>query len=229
VPAIRQFIFGFDIDGVLTNDDDGQNNIWLETASTYFGEPIQKAAYHVEEAFNKTREEVEEFFQACIEEIFTSVPVRDYAPETLRALAERGGIIHLITHRDTRHRQITETWLRRHGIPYHSLTMCPTGYGYSKKERCLELGVQFFVDDKLENAEEVASSGHLHPALPRLPQRRAPHQGAPGQGLAGGGPAYRLLPRSAAAPSPLVRKRSAPARPGRARKNCTTDTVPWPR
>jgi uncharacterized HAD superfamily protein len=159
VPAIRQFIFGFDIDGVLTNDDDGQNNIWLETASTYFGEPIQKAAYHVEEAFNKTREEVEEFFQACIEEIFTSVPVRDYAPETLRALAERGGIIHLITHRDTRHRQITETWLRRHGIPYHSLTMCPTGYGYSKKERCLELGVQFFVDDKLENAEEVAAAG----------------------------------------------------------------------
>jgi len=144
---------------VLTNDDDGTRNVWLEAASAYFGEPMIKRAYNVEEAFNKTREQVMEFFDACIETIFNTVPVRDQAAQTLRILAERGCLVHLITHRDTRHRQITENWLQRHGIPYHSLSMCPTGFGYSKRDRCLELGVQFFVDDKLENAEEVASSG----------------------------------------------------------------------
>lgn len=113
----------------------------------------------MEDAFNKTRDEVEEFFASCIEGIFTTVPPREGAPETLRALHEQGYIIHLITHRDERHRTVTESWLARHGFPYHSLTMCPTGQGYSKKARCLELGVQFFVDDKLENAQEVAASG----------------------------------------------------------------------
>jgi len=113
----------------------------------------------VEEAFNKTRAEVEEFFAACIHDIFTNVPAREGAAQTLRSLADRGCSIHLITHRDERHRQVTEDWLRRHGFVYDSLTMCSTGTGYSKKEACLELGVQFFVDDKLENAQEVAASG----------------------------------------------------------------------
>lgn len=131
----------------------------METASAYFGEPILKAAYYIEDAFNKTREEVAEFFAACVEDIFKNIPPRALAPETLRNLADRGCIIHLITHRDTKYRATTEQWLQRHGIPYDSLTMSSNGRGYSKKERCQELGVQFFVDDKLENAEEVASSG----------------------------------------------------------------------
>src|SRR5690606_14088569 len=132
--TIRPYIFGFDIDGVLTNDDDGTSNIWLQAASAYFGEPILRPAYNVEEAFNKTRAEVEEFFAACIHDIFTNVPAREGAAQTLRSLADRGCSIHLITHRDERHRQVTEDWLRRHGFVYDSLTMCSTGTGYSKKE-----------------------------------------------------------------------------------------------
>ncbi|MGI6674238.1 MAG: 5' nucleotidase, NT5C type [Limnochordia bacterium] len=157
--AIRQFVFGFDIDGVLTHDDDGTSNIWLQAASAYFGEPILKAAYDIEEAFNKTREEVNQFFASCMDQIFASVPVREQAAETLRRLSDQGCLVHLITHRYEAYRAVTEDWLKRNRIPFHSLTMCSDGSGYSKKERCLELGVQFYVDDKLENAEEVAGSG----------------------------------------------------------------------
>ena len=109
-------------------------------ASAYFGEPMIKRAYNVEEAFNKTREQVMEFFDACIETIFNTVPVRDQAAQTLRTLAERGCLVHLITHRDTRHRQITENWLQRHGIPYHSLSMCPTGVWLLEKGPLLGAG-----------------------------------------------------------------------------------------
>lgn len=143
----------------MTHDDDGTKNIWLEAASEYFGEPMTKPAYYIEDAFNKTREEVHEFFDACIESIFTNVPARDHAADTLRSLTEQGSLVHLITARDERHRQTTEKWLERHGIPYHSLTMSPIHGRYSKGKRCLELGVQFFVDDKVENALEVADCG----------------------------------------------------------------------
>ena len=159
VETISQFIFGFDIDGVLTNDDDGISSIWLEEASKYFGEPILKHAYYIEDAFNKTRAEVQRFFDARIDSIFNNVPAREHAAETLRGLANQGCIVHLITARDEQHREITENWLRKHNMPYHSLTMSPTNKSYSKGERCQELGVEFFVDDKVENAEDVASKG----------------------------------------------------------------------
>lgn len=159
VDIISKFIFGFDIDGVLTNDDDGKSNIWLEEASKFFGEPMKKRSYYIEDAFEKTREEVQEFFAARINTIFSTVPVRDHAVETVASLARRGCTIHMITARDERHREITERWLKKHGFIYDSLTMSPTNQSYCKGERCQELGVQFFVDDKLENAEVVASKG----------------------------------------------------------------------
>lgn len=154
---ISKFVFGFDIDGVLTNDDDGNCNIWLKEASKYFGEPILKRSYYIEEAFNKSKEEVQEFFKERINTIFSSVPVREHAVETIRDLAKRDCTIHLITAREERHRNITETWLNNHQIPYHSLTMSPVNQSYSKGKRCQELGVQFFVDDKIENAVDVAN------------------------------------------------------------------------
>ena len=42
---ISRLIFGFDIDGVLTDDDNGQENIWLARASAYFNKPIVKHSF----------------------------------------------------------------------------------------------------------------------------------------------------------------------------------------
>lgn len=159
VKIISRLIFGFDIDGVLTNDDDGHSNIWLREASDYFGEPILKRAYYIEEAFNKTKGEVQEFFRARVSTIFQTVPVREHAAETLQNLRSRGHDIHLITARDEEYRQVTEDWLERHGIPYHSLSMRKDSERYSKGILCQQLGVGFFVDDKVENAEDTARLG----------------------------------------------------------------------
>ncbi|HBG01809.1 MAG TPA: hypothetical protein DDW87_09585, partial [Firmicutes bacterium] len=88
--TISQKVFGFDIDGVLTNDDDGDCSLWLQEASNYFGEPIVKRSYYIEDAFNKSKGEVQEFFRARVSTIFATVPVREDAAETLQGLFRRG-------------------------------------------------------------------------------------------------------------------------------------------
>ncbi len=118
-----------------------------------------KRAYYIEDAFNKSEAEVRAFFRDRIETVFKNVPVREHAAETLRSLHKRGHMIHLITARDERHRPVTENWLQRHKIPYHSLRMSPPNQSYSKGTLCKELGVTFFVDDKIENAEDTSSKG----------------------------------------------------------------------
>lgn len=158
--GIPRPVFGFDIDGVLTNDDDGDCSIWIKEASSYFGEPLPtKRSYYIEEAFNKSRAEVQEFFKARIETIFETVPIREHAAATLQDLQRRNHTVHLITARDERFRSITERWLARHQVPYHRLFMSPPQQSYSKGSLCKELQVGFFVDDKVENALDTVSNG----------------------------------------------------------------------
>lgn len=152
-------ILGFDIDGVLTGDDDGLNNLWLQKAEEYFDQEMIRPSFHIEEAFDRTVEEVHEFFATMIETIFATVPIRPHCAKVLGKLWDRGYTIHLITARDEQHRQVTEDWLKGHDLPYHTLTMSPHQQSYSKGDRCVELGVDFFVDDKFENAHEVANRG----------------------------------------------------------------------
>lgn len=157
--VISRLVFGFDIDGVLTNDDDGKQNIWLETAAEYFEQDMIRPSFYIKEAFGRTTEEVLEFFAAKIETIFQEVPPRPHSASVLQRLYQSDHIVHLITARDEQHKEVTESWLRKHRFPYHSLTMSPHRGSYCKGERCAELDVDFFVDDKLENAEDVAAQG----------------------------------------------------------------------
>lgn len=118
-----------------------------------------KPSFYIEEAFNKTPEEVQEFFRERMYTIFSTVPIRENCADVLQTLWDQGNTIHLITARDEAHRAITETWLKRHGLRYHSLHMSPPKQSYSKGELSAQLGVHFFVDDKKENAIDVASQG----------------------------------------------------------------------
>ena len=157
---MSRLILGFDIDGVLTNDDDGECSIWLKEASEYFGVPLpEKRAYYIEDAFGISREEVLGFFRARVHKIYSEVPVREHVAETLQSLWNSGHTIHLITARDESSRDITEKWLRRHSLPYHSLYMHRSKQPFSKGTLCQELQVGFFVDDKVENALETAEKG----------------------------------------------------------------------
>ena len=142
---------------MLTNDDDGDCNLWIKEASQFFGLPLpQKRTYYIEDAFGLTTDEVHGFFRARADHIIETVPIREQAAETLKDLKDRKHTIHLITARDERHRSITEGWLQRHGVPYDRLFMSSSQQSYSKGALCKELQVSFFVDDKIENALDTA-------------------------------------------------------------------------
>lgn len=159
VEKISKLVLGFDIDGVLTNDDDGSNNLWLQKAAEYFEQEMIRPSFYIEEAFDRSVEEVQKFFQIQAESIMSSVPIRKNCSAVLAEFWSKGHTIHLITARDEEHRQLTKDWLAKHGLNYHELHMSPRGQSYSKGDRCRELGVHFFVDDKFENALDVAQHG----------------------------------------------------------------------
>lgn len=154
--AILKANFGFDIDGVLTDDDDGHKNIWLLYGEKFFGKPIVKPSFFIEEAFDITPKEAETFFKEMQETVYNAVSVRPYCAEVLNNLRNLGVNIHLITARDERHRDLTEDWLKKAQVPYDSLQMSPFNQSYCKGDKCLELGIEFFVEDNLQNAKSVA-------------------------------------------------------------------------
>lgn len=158
--GIARFIFGFDIDGVLTADDNGQENIWLARASAYFNKPILKHSFYIDEALGLARDDLHAFLREETIPILTSVPARPGSVAVLSRLWQAGHEIHLITARSEPLRKVTEDWLKRHQVPYTALHMSPSPEeDYSKGEKCRELGVEFFVDDHYPNCIDTANRG----------------------------------------------------------------------
>lgn len=160
VVTIKKRVFGFDIDGVLTADDNGTDNIWLTKASEYFKLPVIKQSFYIEEALGVSEQQADLFFQKVVRSIITNVTIRPYCVQVLNELSEIEAEIHLITARDEKFRDLTENWLAKHKVPYDTLHMSPgSGQKYSKGAKCVELGVEFFVDDNLENCIDVTNHG----------------------------------------------------------------------
>jgi len=157
---ITKLVLGFDIDGVLTDDDNGQDNVWLTRASAYFNKPILKHSFYIDEALGVSPDELYDFLIAETIPILSSVPIRSECVPVLSQLSQAGHEIHLITAREEFLRPVTEDWLQRHGVPYTALHMgSDTGTSLSKGEKCRQLGVQFFVDDHYRNCLDTASRG----------------------------------------------------------------------
>lgn len=156
---MAEFSFGFDIDGVLTADDDGETNLWLTEASRYFGKDLVTRSFSLEEALAVSRVEVDEFIRTRAHGILRQVPVREHAVGVLQKLMAEGFSIHLITARRSQLRDVTEEWLKKHQVPYETLTMNEGENHTPKSASCKRLGVRFFVDDSYENCLDCRSAG----------------------------------------------------------------------
>ena len=87
---ISKIIFGFDIDGVLTADDNGEENIWLARASAFFRRPIVKHCFNIDEALGIARDDLEPFLRSETVPILTSVPIRPGCKRVLTRLWQLG-------------------------------------------------------------------------------------------------------------------------------------------
>ncbi len=84
---------------------------------------------------------------------------RPHVIRTLKGLSRAGMKIIVVTARPESYREDTEWWLRRHGIPYHTLRM--RGSGDNRPDPALRAeqvsDATFLFDDRADNCDQVAA------------------------------------------------------------------------
>ena len=147
---------GIDIDGVLTKEGKKENNIWLQKIREHIGEPIKrkKEVYDFKEAFNLTTQQVENFINKNIEEIYINIPPAPGAKEVLDKFKEKNLTIILITARQDKYNKLTKKWLNKYNFTYDSL------YHREKKAPLAkQLGIELFIEDHKQNTKELLRAG----------------------------------------------------------------------
>ncbi len=148
---------GFDIDGVLTAEGEGNDNIWVKYLQKFLGENIEikNNSYDFCEAFELSQETMDEFLSEYLEEIYASVPPAPLADKILAELKNKfNKEIVLITARDKKFKSLTENWLDKHEIKYDKLF-----HESDKAEIADNLQIKLFVDDKKENIIKLNKIG----------------------------------------------------------------------
>jgi len=149
-----KYNFGIDIDGVLTDEGPDHDSIWQQKMNEFFDREItlKEYTYDLRKAFAINDQELNKFIQEKVEEIYSSVKAVDRAREILTELYEEGHRLILITARNEKHRDLTEKWLEKNNIPYHELY-----HEDQKAPLAVEKNISLFIDDKKENALEIAA------------------------------------------------------------------------
>ncbi|ACL69832.1 5' nucleotidase, NT5C type [Halothermothrix orenii] len=145
-------IIGVDIDGVITDEGPDDYNVWHKALCNFTGENLKrvKDAYNFTEAYNLSESIIERFLEKNIQQIYRDAKPARKAGEKLNRLIDKGFYIYLITARDEKYRKLTENWLDRHNIPYHTLI-----HEGDKAPLVRKLGINLFIEDKAENIKEI--------------------------------------------------------------------------
>ena len=146
-------ILGIDIDGVITDEGPDNNNIWHNALCNHFSQNLtrEKNVYDFMEAYGLSEREMNEFINQNIENIYSNVAAFPEAIKTISTLYQKGFKIHLITARHKEYREITENWLEKNSIPYHSLT-----HDEPKDIVAINKNIELFIEDNYDNAFDIA-------------------------------------------------------------------------
>lgn len=149
-----KYNFGIDIDGVLTDEGPDNNSIWQQKMNEFFDRKItlKEKSYDLAKAFAINNQELNDFIQAKIKDVYSSVKPVDKARKLLVELYKEGHRLILITARHEEHRSLTEKWLNENQIPYHELH-----HEYDKAPLAVKKDISLFIDDRKENALEIAA------------------------------------------------------------------------
>ncbi|WP_243182927.1 5' nucleotidase, NT5C type [Anaerosolibacter carboniphilus] len=142
-----------DIDGTITDA-----YYWLEMANEHFGidiKPFQVTKYEIHEVLEIPKEDYLKFYEVYGEEIHTKADLRDNAKEILWALDQQHKITY-VTAREARMKEVTEAWFRKHNLPKGEFHFLGTHY---KVDKAKELKCHVFIEDRYENAIQLALAG----------------------------------------------------------------------
>lgn len=149
-----KYNIGIDIDGVLTDEGDHENSIWLQKMNEFFDREItlKEYTYDLRKAFGLTTQELNDFLEIKLPEVYANVGPAPGAKETLEELHQAGHKLILITARNGMFRNLTENWLEKHEIPYHELH-----HDDDKAPLAVKKDIVLFIDDRKENAAQIAA------------------------------------------------------------------------
>lgn len=142
-----------DIDGTIT-----EPYYWLDAANKYFEasiKPYQVTTYDIHEVLGVTREDYNEFYNLHAEKLHSGAEIRENAEIVLWKLSQQHNVFY-VTAREQWVRKTTENWFRRNDLPMAELHMLGSHY---KVERAKELECNIFIEDRYENALQLALEG----------------------------------------------------------------------
>lgn len=142
-----------DIDGTIT-----EPYYWLGLANRYFNtnvSPKQVTCYEIHKVLDIPQEDYLKFYEELGEKLHSDSKVRESAVMILRRLDQIHNI-HYVTARETKMREVTKKWIVKNNLPNSQLHLLGSHYKVQKAE---ELKCDIFIEDRYENALQLALAG----------------------------------------------------------------------
>lgn len=143
-----------DIDGTLTDP-----YCWLGYANEYFSKDVKVEdikVYEIEDTMGITREDFEEFYGVHGPEMHLNAPLRDDKVRNALEQLSKSHNIFYVTARDNRMTEATKEWFETNRLPKTKLFMLGSHY---KVDKAKELNCDVFIEDRYENAIQLADAG----------------------------------------------------------------------
>jgi uncharacterized protein len=142
-----------DIDGTVT-----EPYYWLKEANRYFGKNVRPEdikVYDIDIAMGIRPGDYDRLYSVAGERLHMDSEIRGGASEVISRLWDLNRI-HFVTARDEAMRDVSADWLKKYDIPMDTLTLL----GHSRKSgKAGELECDYFIEDSLSNAQELAEAG----------------------------------------------------------------------
>ncbi|MGF7058779.1 5' nucleotidase, NT5C type [Brassicibacter mesophilus] len=139
-----------DIDGTIT-----EPYYWLEKANSYFNtsiEPKNVTKYEIHEVLDIPRQEYLDFYNQYGEELHSKAKIRDDVQKILNEIAKYHNTYY-VTAREKRMEHVTIKWIKENELPDSQLFLLGSHY---KVEKAKELNCNIFIEDRYENAIQLA-------------------------------------------------------------------------
>jgi uncharacterized HAD superfamily protein len=142
-----------DIDGTITDA-----YYWLDLANDYFGtsiKPFQVTCYDIHKVLDIPDEDYLKFYEKFGEQMHANQNIRYNADLILWNLNQKYNIFY-VTARNKRMEAVTKSWFKEKNLPEGQLHMLGSHY---KVDKARELECNIFIEDRYENAIQLASAG----------------------------------------------------------------------
>ncbi|MCF8009241.1 MAG: hypothetical protein K9K32_05700 [Halanaerobiales bacterium] len=143
---------GIDIDGVITDEKKGQENIWLRSLNKHFDRKItrKKDVYQFSQAYDIPLEELKEFIDNKIHQVYSNVDIFPNAKRIIDNLKSKNHTVYLITARHQEYRSLTIKWLTQHKVNYDYLY-----HEDQKADLAVQKNIKLFIEDNEKNARSI--------------------------------------------------------------------------